>query len=346
LFRFLFIAFSAVLFAPASASAKDAPMPARIVAVGDLHGDYGAWLDVARDAKLVDGANHWAGGATMLVQLGDIVDRGPDSLKIIRHLQQLQREAPRAGGKVVVILGNHEAMNLLGDLRYTTAGEFAAFSTPRSTAAREAYLNQNFKDIAAAARVRDKTLTDEMIRQAWLEKTPLGWVEHKLAWSPKGPIGSWAAKNPAILKVGDYLFVHGGISVETTEAPLAIVNMAFAKAMANADDRDDSPLNNPLGPLWYRGLLQVDRDAQAVRQARPQTTPLTPEQELAQVLSNYGANHMVVGHTPAKKPISILYGGRLARIDTAMSSFYGGPLSWLEISGGKMTPHVVARSGP
>src|ERR1043165_1326119 len=82
--------------------------PARIVAVGDLHGDYAAWQDVARDARLMDANGHWVGGPTTLVQLGDITDRWPDSLKIIRSLQQLAREAPRTKGRVIVILGNHE----------------------------------------------------------------------------------------------------------------------------------------------------------------------------------------------------------------------------------------------
>src|SRR3954453_6667317 len=77
------------------------PAPQRIVAVGDLHGDYSAWQDIARGAGLIDGSGHWSGGATTLVQLGDVTDRGADSLKIVRSLQQLQREAPRKGGMVV-----------------------------------------------------------------------------------------------------------------------------------------------------------------------------------------------------------------------------------------------------
>ncbi|MGH6729344.1 MAG: hypothetical protein ACREBK_04255, partial [Sphingomicrobium sp.] len=60
-----------------------AAAPQRIVAVGDLHGDFQAWTDIARDAGVADRNGHWSGGSTILVQLGDITDRGPDSLKII-----------------------------------------------------------------------------------------------------------------------------------------------------------------------------------------------------------------------------------------------------------------------
>lgn len=339
------LAFAAWSFGLASVGAKDAPAPARIVAVGDLHGDFNAWIDVARSAGLIDSNDHWKGGATTLVQLGDIVDRGPDSLKIIHNLQQLAREAPRTGGKVIVVLGNHEAMNLLGDLRYVTPEEFTSYATPNSAAAREAYLKKNFKDIAAKYRASNKALSDDQIRTSWIGKTPLGWVEHRAAWAPSGPLGAWATKNPAIVKLGDNLFVHGGISAETSTTKIELVNMAIAKAMAAADDRDDSPLMSPLGPLWYRGLVQADADAKAAREEHPENPPLTSEQEVTKVLANYGAKHIIVGHTPAKKPIAILYGGKLARIDTAMSSFYGGPLTWLEISGETMTPHTVARSG-
>jgi hypothetical protein len=115
--------------------------------------------------------------------------------------------------------------------------------------------------------------------------------------------------------------------------------------MASGDDSSGSVLTDPLGPLWYRGLVMTDLDAEAVR-AAGHSPHLSAEQELAAVLSAYGAKRMVIGHTPDLKGIEILDGGRLARIDTGNSRFYGGPLSWLEIVGGVMTPHSVARSSP
>ena len=139
--RFALLALAALL--PSFRFRACAAQPKRIVAVGDLHGDYQAWQTIARAAGLIDAGGHWAGGRTTLVQLGDILDRQPDSLKIVRSLQQLQKEAPRAGGTVVVVLGNHEAMNLLGDFRYTTPGEFAAFADAGSAARRDRVYEQN-----------------------------------------------------------------------------------------------------------------------------------------------------------------------------------------------------------
>ena len=178
-----------------TAPALAAP-PQRIVAVGDLHGDYAAWQNIARAAGVIDASGHWAGGKTVLVQMGDITDRWADSLKIVRSLQQLQREAPRNGGRVIVLLGNHEAMNLIGDNRYTTAGEYAAFADAQSAARRDRVYEANRAALEAAARAVDPKATAEQVRAAWLAEHPLGWVEHRLAWSPSGELGKWAARSP------------------------------------------------------------------------------------------------------------------------------------------------------
>jgi calcineurin-like phosphoesterase family protein len=322
-------------------AAKPAP-PSRIIAVGDLHGDFGAWMDIASAAGIVDSAGHWAGGATTLVQLGDITDRGPDSLKIVRNLQQLQSEAPAKRGRVVVILGNHEAMNLLGDNRYTTPGEYAAFADNRSVARRERLYAAIRKQLEAA----DPKALPSQVREQWLARTPLGWIEHKAAWGPSGELGRWAARNPAVTKVGDTLFVHGGLSAEYAKLSLDEINRRAALAMAAADDSPRSLLNDPLGPLWYRGLTGRDADAEQIRAASPPVAHLTAEQEIDAVLAAYGARHIVIGHTPSLKGIIIEDGGRLARIDTGNSRYYGGPLSWLEIVGDTLIPHTVKRSVP
>jgi hypothetical protein len=343
--RIALVAFAALTFF--NAAAAGAAQPARIVAVGDLHGDYDAWLDIARDARLIDQSGNWAGGKTVLVQMGDVLDRGDQSLKIVQSLQQLQREAPRAGGKVIVVLGNHEAMNLLGDFRYTTPGEFAAMSDGLSAERRDRVYAANRVQLEAAYHAHDPSLTAEQIRQKWIEQHPLGWVERRAAWGPFGDLGKWATGNPALVRIGSTLFAHGGLSAEYATLQLAEINRRVAKAMAAGDDGAASPLNDPLGPLWYRGLVARDADAEAERaRANPPPLKLTQEQELDTVLTAYGAKRLVIAHTPSLAGIQITDGGRLARIDTGMSRFYGGPLTWLEILGNTMIPHNVRRSKP
>lgn len=119
----LLVLLASLLLAPFARAAQDAA-PARIVAVGDLHGDSEGWEEIARAAGVVNAKGNWSGCRTTLVQMGDITDRGPDSLKIIRQLQRLAGQAPATGGQVIVLLGNHEAMNVTGDLRYVHPGEY------------------------------------------------------------------------------------------------------------------------------------------------------------------------------------------------------------------------------
>lgn len=80
----------------------------KLVAVGDVHGQFEGFVKILRHAKLINAEHHWCGGHNRLVQIGDILDRGPFSLKVDALLERLQVEAASAGGEVVRLVGNHE----------------------------------------------------------------------------------------------------------------------------------------------------------------------------------------------------------------------------------------------
>ncbi|CAJ1032193.1 putative Calcineurin-like phosphoesterase [Leishmania shawi] len=98
----------------------------RLVAVGDLHGDYEQSVSVLRLTRLIDNRNHWIGEDAFLVQLGDILDVGPDDLLIVRLLMRLQQEALANGGDVIQLLGNHELRNFRGDYKAVDEASLAA----------------------------------------------------------------------------------------------------------------------------------------------------------------------------------------------------------------------------
>ncbi len=104
----------------------------RIVAVGDVHGDFYRMVEILRYAGLVDPAKNWCGGKTHLVQTGDLMDRGPDSRLVMELLMKLEKQAPLHGGEVHCLTGNHEAMNLTGDYRYVTSEEAASHGGMKS----------------------------------------------------------------------------------------------------------------------------------------------------------------------------------------------------------------------
>ncbi len=342
LWIWLLLAFAAALFHGAS-EAK--PAPARIVAIGDIHGDNDAWLAIARAAGLIDAKGHWAGGQTVLVQLGDVVDRGPDSLKTIRHLMKLQREAPRSGGRVVVLVGNHEAMNMIGDLRYVHPGEYRAFADRDSEARRARVYDANRTAIEAAYRGRDAKMTPAAIRDAWIKATPIGMLEHQAAWRPDGEIGKWTIANPAVLKLGDTLFVHGGIS--STYAGLSVedINRRVASALKSGNEAPTAIVNDPAGPLWYRGLISRSGSDEAMRAPIPpgSKVPLSIDEEIDLVLTSFGVKRIVVGHTPSMNGIVASADRQLWRTDSAISRAYGGKLTYLEIVGDRVAAHEVPR---
>ena len=93
--------------------------------LGDVHGEFDTLVAVLRNAKVIDGRNQWSAGRAHLAVLGDMVDRGPDATRVLWFLYGLEPQAERAGGRLDVVLGNHEIMVMLADMRYTHAKEQA-----------------------------------------------------------------------------------------------------------------------------------------------------------------------------------------------------------------------------
>lgn len=103
------------------------PATARVIAIGDMHGDLDAARRALRLAGATDAQDHWAGGALTLVQTGDVLDRGDDDRAIFDWLERLRPEAKAAGGELILLSGNHELMNVAQDFGYVTPNAFAAF---------------------------------------------------------------------------------------------------------------------------------------------------------------------------------------------------------------------------
>ena len=87
----------------------------RLVIVGDIHGQQTAFLQILRHARLINNLSDWAGGADRLLQVGDVIDRGPHSLLAESLLDRLQEQAPKQGGEVIRLAGNHELEIILGN---------------------------------------------------------------------------------------------------------------------------------------------------------------------------------------------------------------------------------------
>jgi len=301
----------------AAARAEDSwDAVARVVAVGDVHGDYDQLVVVLRDAGLVDAGLRWAGGKTHLVQTGDRVDRGAESRKVMDLLMRLEKEAKKAGGMVHSLLGNHEAMNVLGDLRDVSPDEFTAFKAPDSQRRRTAL----WERLGEERRRRGEPAPSDEDRRRFEAEIPLGWVEHRQAFDPKGTYGAWLSRQNAVIRIGETLFLHGGLSPKYGDFSLTDLNERIRRELREADPTTAIVTTDGEGPLWYRGLAQGD----------PALSP-----HLDAVLRRHGARRMVIGHTVTEGLVMPHFGGRVLAIDVGLARVYGGPPAALILEGGQ-----------
>jgi hypothetical protein len=293
----------------------------RIVAIGDIHGDYEHYTAALQAAGLISESGKWAGGETHLVQTGDIPDRGPDTARIIEHLQKLTGEARELGGMVHSLIGNHEAMNIYGDLSYVSPGEYQAFVNKNSAALRDNYFSAVMKNLQERDAEAYAALP-ENFRETWEKDHPLGWVEHRQAWDPawdaKAEIGLWVLRNKVAIQVNDTLFVHGGISGKYCQNSLKSMTDKVVGGLKAFDPANSGILEDDYGPLWYRGLSGV--------------APEAPVESVQAVLDFNKAARIVIGHTPTGGIIWPRYEGRVIQIDTGISAAYGGRVAYLEIT--------------
>ena len=306
-----------LLFTAQLASAQDTFTGVeRIVALGDVHGDYPAFTEILQSAGVIDAKSRWTGGKTHLVLTGDMLDRGPASRKVMELLMALEKPAAKAGGRVHALIGNHEAMNMYGDLRYVSPGEFAAFKTGESDRVRDALWEQEL-----AQNPNQLTKAD---RKKWDEEHPLGWVEHRLQFGPEGTYGKWLRTKNAIVKINDSMFLHGGISTKFEELSIEQFNNTIRAELKDVSkiNQNTSVLVHPDGLLWYRGLAQ---------DSGPEIQQLT-----LRLLEKHGVTRIVIGHTPTPGAVLPRLGGRVISIDVGMSAYYGSSRACLIIEGEKL----------
>lgn len=293
----------------------------RVVVIGDLHGDYDKFADMLSTAGLIDAAGNWSGGATHLVQLGDVPDRGANSRMIMDLLMRLEPQAQRAGGYVHALIGNHEAMNIEGDLRYVSAGEYAAFADRNSARRREQYYRAVVAELRRHPPASGPPVIDAAFRQNWEAAHPLGYVEHRQAWSVRGHYGRWIAEHDAAIRINDTLFMHGGLGPSFAAAERDAMNEAVRAALhGEAQPAFPDILTNEEGPLWYRGLAQNPEPAEAGN--------------VQNLLTRHRVSRIVVGHTKTASTVLPRFGGHVVLTDIAVPSGYNDPHAFLILERG------------
>jgi hypothetical protein len=228
-------------FAPKGNGQEEAgtgPTPRRVVAVGDSHGAFEEFVELMRTTEIVDADLNWIGGNTVLVQTGDFTDRGAGVRQVMDLLMRLQLEAAASGGEVRVALGNHEVMNLIGEVRDVTPEIMFSFASEDAMETRE----EGFKEFEDRVLKRDSRWSrlsrgqKRDIKDDWIGKHPLGYVEYLRALGPAGEYGRWLRELPFGVIVEDVLFLHAGITPELGDWGVPRLNERVATEIAAYDD--------------------------------------------------------------------------------------------------------------
>lgn len=221
------------LMAPESAPEASPYQGRRIVAVGDVHGAFDGFVSILQAAGLLDNGKQWSGGNAILVQTGDVFDRGDGVRNALDLLMRLEDEAKRAGGRVEALVGNHEVMNLIGEFRDVSPGTFASFADERSADRQKRAYDDFVRVMKRKARKGDPPPAS---REEWNTTHPIGFVEYVDALGRRGKYGRWLRSHAVATAIDGTMFMHAGINPEATTGTLDDVNRTAARDIATNDD--------------------------------------------------------------------------------------------------------------
>jgi hypothetical protein len=332
----------------------------RVVVIGDIHGDLERLTSLLELSGLLDSQNKWVGGNSNLVITGDMTDRGSQVRAVMDLLIQLEKDASKRGGRVVTLMGNHEMMNIVGDLRYVTEEIYNSFADKKSEKRRKDAYKKHLKLLRRQAKNMEQPPPDDTpeLENEWMEAHPLGFVEYRKAISSNGKYGRWLRKLPAVVKIGEAIFLHGGIHPSLTDFDLDEINkrvklevknfdflkkhfvqerliadfytyqgiLAAVKArmdlLANKTSQRSETEKELLGAiLEMGGWLTFNAKGPLWFRGYGRWTEEEGTQQVVNLLQRYKARYFVVGHTiKAERDILSRFGGRVFLVDTLLPS--------------------------
>ncbi|XP_065017089.1 shewanella-like protein phosphatase 1 isoform X1 [Musa acuminata AAA Group] len=318
----------------------------RIVAVGDLHGDLSKTRRALEMAGVLssDGQDLWIGGETVLVQLGDILDRGEDEIAILSLLRSLDIQAKSTGGAVFQVNGNHETMNVEGDFRYVDPGAFdecidfldyldeykghwddAFIGWIRATKwwkkkrTSESYWTRwNFLKVSALCSYCTSVSLALAIFPKILGQRQQAVIARSSLLRPGGPLACELGRHSVVLKVDDWIFCHGGLLPHHVAYGLERMNKEVSFWMRDFSESSDSPAVPFIATRGYDSIVWNRLYSRDSADAKYQILQISSI--LEETLQAVGAKGMVVGHTPQFNGVNSKYNERIWCIDVGMSS--------------------------
>ncbi len=233
--------------------------------ISDIEGNFAAFRKLLVANKVIDDNFNWIFEEGHLLLIGDFVDRGAQVTEVLWLIYSLEEKARATGGYVHYVLGNHEIMNMSGDLRY---------------------LHPKYVE---AAKLMDKPFVE--------------------LYGESSELGRWLRTKNVAEKIGDILYVHGGISPMVYRVPFdvplinKIARPFYADSTFNYPNMETEILFSDFGPFWYRGMYKAG-DSKLI------------EKQVDSSLMRFNSRHIVTGHTVVSDTVSMWFKGKVFNTDT------------------------------
>jgi hypothetical protein len=290
----------------------------RIITIGDIHGDYQCLLDALKLGNIIDKKITYntdleeikwiAKKDTIVIQIGDLIDmkvrfkntniiEKGDNLRIFKLLYNLQKEAILKQCKLICLLGNHEIENVLGNFKYTSDSEFYEF----------------YKEYGKIYKDDDPN-------------NKLGYMARKILFSRGNLIANHFSKNFCVIViVNNWLFVHGGIDIETIENYNFVDMNEIYKKWLNSDD-SNMKYSNDMNNLFFKSnSILKNRELSKLKNNKKNLKYFQDILDSIKKYNNIDIKGIVIGHTPQftnKKGINSEFNDKLWKIDVGMSSAF------------------------
>jgi|JI6StandDraft_1071083.scaffolds.fasta_scaffold34075_4 hypothetical protein len=231
-------------------------LPEKLIVISDIEGNFDSFSSFLINNGVIDKNFNWTFGNGHLLLNGDFVDRGENVTQVLWLIYKIENQAQKQGGKLHYILGNHEIMNFQGNANYN---------------------NKKYK------RVAQLISKNNSLREATI-----------FMYSDKTELGKWLRSKNVVERIGNYIFVHAGISPEILKynVSLSDINQIARNNWDKNlyDEEENNKVENFItgkkGVYWYRGLAQDYKYYDKIK-----------ENELNEVLKFYQAEKIVFGHS-------------------------------------------------
>ncbi len=238
--------------------------PGKLIVFSDIEGEFEAFRNLLVYNKVIDKNYNWTFGKGHLVICGDLFDRGLHVTEQLWLLYKLEQDAKAQGGYVHVLLGNHDIMNLSGDVRY--------------------------------------------VQPVYFQNAVTLQTSYSNLYDQNTELGRWLRTKNIIEKVGDFLFLHAGISPQVNQLQMSIdsINTLCRPFYDKSGDAemDNQPLISSFflenSPFWYRGYF---------------TNPMATQNQIDSTLKLFDVKQIIVGHTIVPTNIGSYHQDKVIGID-------------------------------